>query len=228
MAWFAKPYGAYGYNSIEGIANINEMYAFFNGRDYTLETICGVIGNSIAEGGLNPWRWQSDTVNLSAGYGLFQYTPASGYIDGCSDLAGYAPNFSVTETTEGANPSDGLAQCIAFAENTLGKWVSTCWRPYWDIDTYYDLYYTRQRILDTYGDGERITMEQFKGITSVYDATFVFLACFEGPAVPSMGTRFEYASAVYEAITGDTPDVPPTPTPPKRKGLTIYMMLRPF
>ena len=78
MSWYAKPSGAYGYNSVGGKENILEMNMFFNSRDYTLEAQAGIFGNVVGESGLNPWRWQSDTVNLSGGYGLFQYTPARG------------------------------------------------------------------------------------------------------------------------------------------------------
>lgn len=225
--WHAKPSGSYGYSSTEGYENIVEMSGYFTSLGYTLESQAGIIGNAVAESGLNPWRWQSDTYNLNGGYGLFQFTPASGYIDGCKDIQFYAPNLSTSEVTEGAEATDGMAQLQAFAFNTLSKWGSGCWRSYWNKTTYADLYAVRERILNTYGSGSSLSMEQFKTIDNVYDATFAFLACFEGPAVPNMSTRYEYASAVYEILTGKLPDDPTTPTT-KRKSLPIWMMLRPF
>jgi hypothetical protein len=224
MSWHAKPSGAYGYNSVEGKENISEMNMFFNSRDYTLEAQAGIFGNVVGESGLNPWRWQSDTVNLSGGYGLFQYTPARRYINGASQLDHYAPNLSVTEVTAGASPEDGIAQCTAFADNTLSKWTTACWRPYWDKDTYAELYAVRTDILNIYGDGSRLTMSQFKSIDNVYYATFAFLSCFEGPAVPNMNIRYEYASDIYTILTGETP-IPPVP-PTKRKKMPIWMLLR--
>lgn len=224
MGWHAKPSGSYGYTSVEGKANIAEMNTFFNNRGYTLEAQAGIFGNAAGESGLNPWRWQSDTVNLLGGYGLFQYTPASGYINNASHLDYYAPNLSVTEVTSGASPEDGIAQCTALADNTLGKWTTRCWRSYWDKDTYSELYAVRTDILNIYGDGSRLTLSQFKEIDNVYYATFAFLACFEGPAVPNMGIRYEYASDIYTMLTGDTPFPPDPPT--KRNKMPIWMLLR--
>ena len=40
-----------------------------------------MMGNAYGESGWNPWRWQNDTYNVNNGYGLFQYTPASGYLN---------------------------------------------------------------------------------------------------------------------------------------------------
>lgn len=220
MSWNAKPSGSIGYSTTEGQENIAEINMFFNEREYTLEAQAGIIGNVIGESGLNPWRWQGDTYSLSGGYGLFQYTPASGYIDGCSHLEYYAPNLSTTSITSGADPTDGIAQLTAFADNTLSKWGSGCWRPYWNPSTYSELYALRRTILNTYGDGSSLTMEQFKNIDDVYSATFAFLACFEGPLVPNMDIRYEYASTVYEMLGGELK--------PRRKKMPIWMMLRPF
>lgn len=234
MGWYAKPSGAIGYNTDEGRANIQEMCNFFNERGYSIESQAGIIGNSVAEGGLNPWRWQGDKYNQSLGYGLFQYTPASDYINGCTHIQYHAPNLSVTEVTDGASPTDAIAQMIVFDQNTLYKWGSGCWRPYWDKDTYADLYDVRNRLLELYGNGSSLTMQQFKAIDNVYYATFAFLACFEGPTAPSMDIRYEYASDIYKILTGENPDDPVIPpdnpiTPnPKRKKLPIWMMVRPF
>lgn len=213
MAWYAKPSGPYSISSAEGTANVEQINGFFNGRAYSLEAQAGVIGNIMAEGGLNPWRWQSDKVSLSGGYGLFQYTPARSYINGATTVEGYGPNQSVTAITPGARPEDGYAQLIVFADNTLGKWVSTCWRNYWEPSAYPELYALRQQILNTFGDGSHLSMAQFAKIDIVYDATFAFLACFEGPAVPNMETRYINATAAYKLLTGDVPPEPPGPGP---------------
>lgn len=221
--WYAKPRGAYNLTSNEAKANMSEMAVYFLAHGYTHETIAGIIGNAYGESGLNPWRWQSDTFNKNSGYGLFQYTPASGYIDDCADVDGYAPNISTTAQTEGAEPSDGIAQVVVFDTNKLLKWVSTCWRPYWDEQEYSELYSMRQTILTNYGNGTRLTMSQFKTIDNVQYATFAFLACFEGPSVPNLQPRIEYANIAYEYLFGETPPQPPTPS---RRKMPIYMMLK--
>lgn len=218
--WQAKPSGAYAVNSAGYLANIAEMNAFFNANAYTLEAQAGIIGNSYAESGLNPWRWQSDSVSYSAGYGLFQFTPARDYINNCKDVAGYAPNLSVTAVTTGANPGDGGAQLTVFATDKLQKWVASCWRSYWDASTYADLYALRAQILAKYGTNNRLSMTQFAKITDIRDATFAFLACYEGPLVPNLTPRYNMANAVYPLLTGDTP------TPSKRKKMPVWMYLK--
>lgn len=230
MAFNAKPSGAYGFSSTEGTNNVQQMYNMFSSLGYAVEAIAGVIGNSMSESGLNPWRWQGDKVSMGGGYGLFQYTPASDYIN-LTGIQYFAPNLSTTEVTSGADPDDGFAQIIVFDENRLSKWGSGAWRPYWSTTTYAQLYAERNRILKQWGSGSSISMAQFKAITNVYDATFVFLACFEGPAVPNMTPRYNNASTAYEILTGMQPEPPtptPTPTPKQRKGMPLWMYLRPM
>lgn len=227
MSWYAKPRGAYYYNGTEGKSNILEIGSYLSRNNYTVEAQSGVIGNVMAESGLNPWRWQSDRVSLSGGYGLFQYTPASGYIN-LSGIPNHSPNMSTDQQTSGATPEDAEGQLYVFVNNTLGKWVSTCWRSYWDTTTYASLYQQRQRILTEYGDGSRISMTQFARINNVWDATFVFLACFEGPLVPNMSARFGNAQQAYEILTGSPIPPTPPPGPTYSSKLKIWMMIKPF
>lgn len=227
MSWYAKPRGAYYYNGTEGKSNILEIGSYLSGNNYTVEAQSGVIGNVMAESGLNPWRWQSDSVSLAGGYGLFQYTPASGYIN-LSGIPNHSPNMSTSQQTSGATPEDAEGQLYVFVNNTLGKWVSACWRSYWDTTTYATLYQQRQRILTEYGDGSRISMTQFARINNVWDATFVFLACFEGPLVPNMSARFGNAQQAYEILTGSPIPPTPPPVPTYSSKLKIWMMIKPF
>ena len=219
MTWHAKPSGAYTINSAEGLDNIYAMAACFPAA--TLESQAGIIGNSVHEGGLNPWRWQGDTYGRSRGYGLFQFTPASGYID----LSFATPNLSTTQVTAGATPEDGETQCDVMATNYLGKWVSTCWRSYWSTSTYASLYAYRQEVLNTWGNGSSITMAQFFACTDVDAATFIFLACFEGPAVPNYGVRKETAWDIYAILGGSpTPPTPPVPPDPPTGSLPAWLV----
>lgn len=221
MAWHAQPSGGYSLASTAGQDNVLEMYSYLQSAGYTTESACAVIANSMSEGGLNPWRWQSDTYNLSGGYGLFQYTPASGYISNATSAPYFSPNLSTSSITTGATPEDGIAQLFTMDTNLLGKWVSTCWRSYWNPATYPDEYTLHQTILDTYGNGTFLSMQNFRDMLDLYSATFAFLACFEGPAAIHMNARYENAVNVYTFITGHQP----TPTGSRRK-LPIWMMLR--
>lgn len=237
MPWYAKPAGAYGYGSTEGRANITMMNGYFNSYNYSIESQAGIMGNVVAESGLNPWRWQSDVFNARGGYGLFQFTPAYsrdgriGYIDTCQDLAGYGPNLSPLSVTTGARPEDGWAQLEAFNLDRLGKWQTVCWRNYWDRNTYASLWDIRRRVVTTYGDGNSLTLSQFKQITDIYDATFAFLACYEGPLYPTgYWDRCNNAAAIYQYLTGTTPPSPPGPGPapyPTGSSFKIMLYLKP-
>lgn len=212
MAWYAKPRGGYNLYSAEAITNIFNYRTEFS--TWSLESVCGMLGNVQAESGFNPWRWQGDRYGTGRGYGLFQFTPASGYIY----LSGATPNLSVDSVTTGATPEDAVRQIQAFRTNELGKWVSSCWRSYWSTSTYADLYAYRSQVLARWGSGSSISIAEFSEVTDIYDAAFIFLACFEGPQVPNIGVRNQNAANIYTILTGDpppTPPEPPTPPPPE-------------
>lgn len=206
MTWYAKPSGSYSLTTNEAQSNIFEVKEYFEGLGYSIEAISGILGNMCGESGLNPWRWQSEKVSMNLGYGLFQFTPARSYIDGAKGVPNYAPNMSSISITSGANPKDALAQLTVFATDALGKWSTRCWRSYWDKTKYSVLFANSQRILETYGYDGRLRMGDFKNISSIWDSTFAFLACYEGPAVPNMGTRYGYALQCYQIMTGEEPD----------------------
>ena len=214
MAWYAKPSQGYNRSSAEASANMQEIYAILAADGYTVECVSGILGNVQAESGFNPWRWQGDRVNTSNGYGLFQFTPASGYLA----LSGVTPNMSTTSTTTGATPQDGARQVDCFKDDELSKWVSSAWRSYWSTSTYSDLYNKRNSWLALWGSGNTISMSQFKVITDIEAATFFFLSCYEGPRTPNLTTRYSNALACYEILTGSTPPSPPDPPPPSPGG----------
>lgn len=198
MSWHAKPSGGYLITSTEGNENILEIWGNLQSRGYTQEAAAGVAGNSSAESGLNPWRWQGDSVNTSNGYGLFQFTPASGYLA----LPGVTPNMSTSSQTSGATPQDGARQVDCFADDELSKWTTLAWRPYWDTTQYAALYAKRASWISQYGSGGRITLSEFSQVTDLEAATFFFLACYEGPLVPNLHARYDKAQSAFDIITG--------------------------
>ena len=199
MPFYAKPSGGYAINSTEGRSNIIGMHAYLHAHGFVDNAIVGILGNVYGESALNPWLWENNTVSYSHGYGLFQFTPASDYIN-ASWIPNHAPNESTTEAQPGASPDDALGQLYALVNDSFGKWMGTCWRSYWDPNDYPDLYVKRSYILNTYGDGYGITMNDFKLITDYSDATFAFLACYEGPAVPNYLQRLGYAAQIKPII----------------------------
>ena len=180
MPFYAKPSGGYAIHSAEGTANIKAVYDYLHADGYSDDSIVGILGNVYGESALNPWLWENNTVSYSHGYGLFQFTPASEYIN-ASWIPDWAPNESTSSQTAGADPDDALGQLYALVNDTFGKWYPYCWRTYWDASDYPDLYAKRGYILNTYGNGTTLTMNQFKTITDYSDACFAFMACYEGP-----------------------------------------------
>lgn len=98
------------------------IWGILGSRGWSLNAVCGVLGNIGAESGYNPWRWQSDNVGASSGspwtnkgYGLTQFTPASKYIDDANAQAipGYGPNFA----DKAGSQDDGYAQMIYLDEH---------------------------------------------------------------------------------------------------------------
>lgn len=201
MAWSAKPSGGYGMQSAQGTGNIYEMHYIMDNAGYSLEAQSAVVANCANESALNPWRWQSDTVNYSAGYGLFQFTPASDYFNNCTWVQNFAPNTATGYQTAGASPNDGDAQMYVLVNDVLGKWTPGCWRSYWQSDSY--LWQMRDTILNTWGYGSGITQAQFATISDLECALFCFFACYEGPwYISDYYARVNDVYTAYNIISG--------------------------
>lgn len=76
MAWVYQQKGPL---SMEGQQQ-NALMIWRNFRGWTLESVSAMIGNSQAESGLNPWRYERDNPNTDpdsniSGFGLWQWTP---------------------------------------------------------------------------------------------------------------------------------------------------------
>lgn len=206
MTWHAKPAGGYSLGSADWLDNWNEICSMLS---WTTEALAGMGGNMQAESGMNPWRWQGDSVSTSGGYGLPQFTPASGYLA----LSGVTPNMSTSQITSGATPEDGARQIQAIDSDELHKWVSSCWRSSWSTITYSSLWQYAQEVMATWGNGSSVTFSQFKACTDVDAAAFIWLACYEGPRVPNYDTRKTTARTIYTDYMGGV--VPPSPQPPE-------------
>lgn len=216
--WYAKPRGAYGINSDEAKNNMFEIYNVLK-DEFTIEAICGILGNMNGESGYNPWRWQGDRVNRRNGYGLVQFTPASGYLnDYGTTYPGFAPNLSVAGQTSGANASDGNAQTCVIRDDAAGKYLDRrSWCDYYDLSNTYPF-------------------SKFKQITDLKEATIAWLFNYEAPADRSesvANSRYGWATQCYEIITGETPPTPPTPpyppvppTPSPSGKMPLWMYLR--
>lgn len=60
--------------------NATYIYKYLSAKGWTVNAIAGLLGNMQHESAINPGRWQSNDVgNMSGGYGLVQWTPATNY-----------------------------------------------------------------------------------------------------------------------------------------------------
>ena len=70
----------------EMIDNATYIYNYLITAGWTPQAICGMLGNMQSESTINPAIWQSlDEGNLSLGFGLVQWTPATKYLNWASD-----------------------------------------------------------------------------------------------------------------------------------------------
>lgn len=100
------------YLRIEDQQNNAELfYGYFITKGWTLNAICGMLGNIQTESTTNPGLWESlDEGNLNGGFGLVQWTPASKYI-----------NWAGSDYLNGDRQCDRI---IYEVENGL-QWIST-------------------------------------------------------------------------------------------------------
>ena len=96
--WKTNQYGVLSREDMEHNATIiNGILSFYG---WTSQAISALLGNMEAESGINPARWQNDNVgNLSGGFGLVQWTPATKIINWIAEQysIGALPNDDYTD-----------------------------------------------------------------------------------------------------------------------------------
>jgi len=222
--WYAKPSGGYSLSSTEAQNNMDMIYSSFSSQGYTIEAVAAIIGNMNNESAMNPWRWQGDTVNYAAGYGLIQFTAARDYIN-LTGVPYHSPNLSTSSQTSGATPEDGYAQCDVIYNDRLSKWQSNIWRDYWSTSRYPTEYAYMQQLRNIYG--RYISQDTFKAMTDLEAATFIFNGGYVGELVLNIAPRYRDAQTAYEYLSGHPP-VPPVPPRPSRKLPIMFYIRYPF
>lgn len=228
MSWQAKPSQGYAMYSSEGIQNIEQIHYLLAVARYTIEAQAGTVGNMVNESGLNPWRWEGDTVNYNAGYGLFQYTEATDYFN-LSYLPYFAPNTSTSSVVAGALPSDGHCQMDVFTQDILGKWHDNPLYGWSDTDVYNIV----SQACEDFGNGlplpdGRITQAQYSRITDVQAAAVVFLCCFERPSFTNLSNTWRSRVADANTAYAIIQTLPPGPTPVHSGKMPLWMMCKPY
>jgi len=63
-------------------ATAQQIWNYLTSKGWTKESVAALLGNMQSESGIIADRWESDIVgNMSGGYGLVQWTPATKYIN---------------------------------------------------------------------------------------------------------------------------------------------------
>lgn len=57
------------------------LASYFSAKGWSLNAICGMLGNMQSESTINPGRWESGVVAPESGYGLVQWTPSTNVTD---------------------------------------------------------------------------------------------------------------------------------------------------
>lgn len=94
--------------------NATELWGTLGPQGWTLNAVCGMLGNMQSESTINPGIWQNlDEGNLKGGYGLVQWTPATNYIDWAN-----ARGLDITKM-------EGQLQRINWEVENKQQWIAT-------------------------------------------------------------------------------------------------------
>jgi murein DD-endopeptidase MepM/ murein hydrolase activator NlpD len=98
----------------EMTVNAEYILSFLTSRGWTKNAVAGMLGNMQTESTINPAIWQNlDSGNMSMGFGLVQWTPASKYTN-WADSNGYA-----------WTDIDGQLTRFQYEINNNLQWIST-------------------------------------------------------------------------------------------------------
>lgn len=256
MAWHAKPTDWYrppdysaspiDYGDPDGCANVGMINSLLNAEHYSIYAIAAIVGNWQGEGGLNPWRWQSNEVptyqqfvdgwgsSSYHGYGMAGWTPANSYINSTNaNYAGFAPNFASGQYP-GHPPSatDGHAQTLFFIDVAAANFVNYVADNYEDDfppDFGFYNYFYRDPVSGNiwgwdsfksgyYPSGGQIPLDVLAG---------AFMFRWEKPSAGGTNivwrARVTWSNNWYQYLTGHPP-VPPVPPTPTSRKMPLWMM----
>lgn len=112
MAWIAPESRALTMEEMTN--NAQELVNYMISFGFSANALSAMLGNMQIESSINPARWQGDNVgNLSGGFGLVQWTPATNIINWLE--------------ARGLPRTDGNGQCLWLATETAatGQWIAT-------------------------------------------------------------------------------------------------------
>lgn len=201
--FYGSYYGSYFDESIsleeeEKVTNAWYIYNFFIANGWTVEAICGMLGNMEHESSLNPGRWQGDNIEIGPAYGIVQWDPWTKYTDWC-------------ESESREDPSE--------MDNNLGRIL-------YELENGYQ-YYPTTDYPETFSEFSVSTETPFYLACAFawnYERSAVVLDGTDTEKEILRQNRGNSANKWYEILTGSEPPSPPTETPVKRK-MPLWMYL---
>lgn len=158
--------------------NAKCFYGYFAFQGWTLNAVCGMLGNIEHESGIQPARWQGDNINSNPmsteGYGLVQWTPYTNITNYLKKVGVWMKDFT----------GYGNAECDKIMEefNNGGQWIPSSY--------------------------SSMTFEQFsKSTLDAGNLALIFQMNYERPLVPQQA-RAETARKWYEKLKDYTPVFP--------------------
>lgn len=163
---------------------------------WSMKAVSGALGNIQHESAINPGRWQSDNVgNTSSGYGLVQWTPASKYINWCTEQ-GYS---------DPSEMDNNIARIIYEVENNV---------QYYKTDDYPETF-------KQFTTSDKDPYYLACAFAWNYERSYVVLygTAEEQEALRQQrgGSAAGWYSYLYEYYQGGTPDQPDIPTVRRKK-----------
>lgn len=225
--WHAMSVGGYSRDTQEAHDNAVMIASILMSKGWSLQSICGVLGNIQGEGAMNPWRWDSNTyfpteqqaLQDQAVYGLFNYTPFMGYRNLGNSYPGFGINYNDGNDNNTGSILDGQAQ-ILFMHDDIFEVIQTPYTWSQNIGHYYDYepYFSQDGISIDFIYGVNgytaITKQEFiEGVGyTPEEMALVFELCYEHPAAYAAAGGFyqfraETARYYYDYLS--TVPIPP-------------------
>ena len=201
---------------------------------WILESCCVVVSYGFQQSGLNPWYWNHNDIPyktevenwsydeaLGHSYGLFQFNPATVYINPINENR-YSSNYSPHYADEKGSADDAEAQMQYFVSYGLLPWRVT------DRDIYYDAFQEIGVDIDTFYN---ITLDEFAaGATP--ESKIPLDALVGAWMLKHEHLPVEEAVRTYEDRITDAyywldyyTKHPPEPPVKKKKKMPLYMMM---
>ena len=180
--------------------NAEYIYSYLSASGWSMEAICGVLGNMYRESKMNPGIWQQNNI-IKEGYGLIQWTPATKYLDSkffstdyfsaiyLGNEEKYMDANNITEYCPQELMNSQLDYLIHTMKTGEGEWLTNNTQRFYDKLSLSD------------GVSGKISGEEYMASTDApRDLALIFNACYErsGDGTMLLEERVMAAEAWYQ------------------------------